>query len=78
MLILYPLVNTRAAPVGVREGTAQMVTSHVSIVVATDRSILALLAKHHSQLAVDVVDEHKFISNNFRSHDHTLNFARTL
>ena len=38
VLILYPLVNTRAAPVGVREGTAQMVTSHVFIVVAMDRS----------------------------------------
>jgi hypothetical protein len=38
VLILYPLVNTRAAPVGVREGTAQMVTPHVFIVVAMDRN----------------------------------------
>ena len=38
VLILYPLVNTRAAPVGVREGTAQMVTPHVFIVVTMDRN----------------------------------------
>jgi hypothetical protein len=51
VLILYPLVNTRAAPVGVREGTAQMVTPHVFIVVAMDRNACTP-CKYHSQFAL--------------------------
>jgi hypothetical protein len=53
VLILYPLVSeyARAAPVGVREGTAQMVTPHVFIVVAMDRNACTP-CKYHSQFAL--------------------------
>ena len=56
VLILYPLgflvsEYARAAPVGVREGTAQMVTPHVFIVVAMDRNACTP-CKCHSQFAL--------------------------